>query len=93
MDREQLIDEVIAKPRANPNMEELSSMDREQLIDEVIKARAEAERAKKVHFKPEPIFQVAFFSSLPELRGPVYLYRTYLTKLVTQPGIEPGIQP
>lgn len=38
---------VSAKPRANPNMEELSSMDREQLIDEVIKARAEAERAKK----------------------------------------------
>lgn len=38
---------VSAKPRTNPSMEELSSMDREQLIDEVIRARVEAERAKK----------------------------------------------
>ena len=38
---------VAAKPRIAPGMDELSSMDKEQLIDEVIKARAEAERAKK----------------------------------------------
>ncbi len=38
---------VAAKPCIAPGMDELSSMDKEQLIDEVIKARAEAERAKK----------------------------------------------
>ena len=38
---------MAAKPRIAPGMDELSSMGKEQLIDEVIKARAEAERAKK----------------------------------------------
>lgn len=38
---------LAAKPRPQAGMDELCSMGREQLIDEVIKARAEAERAKK----------------------------------------------